>query len=220
MMDRVPLRRRNFLGRVLAAGAALGLPSASSLAAQGGAFPAVDPDEGWLKRLNGKHRQLFDTPALQGGKALMQARNFLDAYGAAYGVPDRDLSVLIIAHGGAFPLAFNDATWERFELGERYGVRDAGGNARRNVFAAGRAGDPVPPDASIETLQRRGVVFVLCNNTLKRATGEIAKSLSRTPEAVRSELLKGLLPGVTVVPAAVLAVNRAQEHGLTYMYGG
>ena len=44
---------------------------------------------------------------------------------------------------------------------------------------------------------------------------------SSTPaEAVREEFLGGLLPGVTVVPAAVVALKRAQEHGLTYIYSG
>lgn len=216
------LPRRGFLGRVLMAGAALGLPPTAVLAAQDRPRGASGPDEEWLRKLDGKHRQLFDTPALQGGKALSQAKNFLDAYNQAYGMPDRELSVLIVAHGGAFPLVFDDATWERFGLGERFKVQDAatGAPARRNVFSSVRAGDPVPAEASVVALQRRGVVFVLCNNTLKRTTGEIAKASNETPEAVRSELLKGLLPGVSVVPAAVLAINRAQEHGLTYVYGG
>lgn len=126
-----------------------------------------------------------------------------------------------MVHGSAFPLVFNDATWARFRLGEQFGLQDPGTKeaAVRNVFVRVRARDPRPSKASLDTLQRRGV-FVLCNNTLKRVTGDLARTAGRTPESVREELLAGLLPGVTVVPAAVVALNRAQEHGLTYVYSG
>lgn len=216
------LPRRSFLGWVLAAGGALGVPLGSLAALPlPKQYPAV-PDEGWLRGLVGKHRQVFDAPSVQSGKVLMQVRNFLDAYRDAYGLTDGELSAAIVVHGTAMPLVFGDAIWARFDFGERFGIRDAQARtpARRNVFANVRAGDPVPAEASVEGLQRRGVVIVLCNNTLKRVTADLAASLSRPAHAVREELLAGLLPGVTVVPAAVVALNRAQEHGLSYVYSG
>lgn len=216
------LPRRSFLGWVLATGGALGVPLGSLAASPPRGWVSAAPGEQWLLRLTGKHRQVFDVPNVQGGKALMQARNFLDAYRNAYGLTDRELSVAIVVHGTALPLVFDDATWARFGFGERLGIRDAQirAPARRNMFAHGRAGDPVPAEASVEVLQRRGVVFVLCNNTLKRVTADLAASRSRPAHAVREELLGGLLPGITIVPAAAVALNRAQEHGLSYVYSG
>jgi hypothetical protein len=41
-----------------------------------------------------------------------------------------------------------------------------------------------------------------------------------TPAAAKAEWMAGLLPGVTLVPSGVLAVNRAQEKGCTYCSGG
>jgi len=44
----------------------------------------------------------------------------------------------------------------------------------RNYFAHPQPGDPVAdgtPESSMESLQRRGVVFLLCNNALKRWSG-------------------------------------------------
>lgn len=220
-----PLPRRGFLVRATALGAALGLSgyaTAGSTQSVARRNPASAPDEGWLMRLNGAHRQVFDAPSLQNGKPLMQARNFLNAYREAYGLTDRDVSAAVVVHGMALPLVFDDATWEHFDLGAHFQITDPATKApsKRNVFAHVRGGDPVPVDASIDALQERGVVFVLCNNTLKRVTGQIAQSRSLSAEPVREELLRGLLPGVTVVPAAVVALNRAQEHGLTYVYSG
>lgn len=216
--SRIP--RRNFLGRLVAVAAVLGVPI--RLESQGGVAPQHGPDERWLQRLNGKHRQVFDAPSVHGGEALVQAHNFLNAYNSAYGVPDSELSVAIVVHGTGFPLVFNDATWERFSLGERFHVDDPATRtpSRRNVFSAVRPGDPVPAAASIETLQHRGVVLVLCNNTLQRTTAAIATAQSQPVASVREELLRGLLPGVTVVPSAVVALNRAQEHGLRYVFAG
>ena len=41
-----------------------------------------------------------------------------------------------------------------------------------------------------------------------------------TPDAAYKEWVAALQPGVTLVPIGVLAVNRAQEKGCTYCYGG
>lgn len=40
------------------------------------------------------------------------------------------------------------------------------------------------------------------------------------PDQVRAQLLEGLLAGVTVVPGALVALNRAQEEGFAYVYAG
>jgi hypothetical protein len=39
-------------------------------------------------------------------------------------------------------------------------------------------------------------------------------------DKVREEILANLLPGVTPVPALIIAVNRAQEAGFSYVFLG
>ena len=39
-------------------------------------------------------------------------------------------------------------------------------------------------------------------------------------ERMRAELVHGLLPDVTVVPAMVVALGLAQERGCSYVYAG
>jgi len=55
---------------------------------------------------------------------------------------------------------------------------------------------------------------------LRFVTRTLAKETGATYEATRAELVGGLLPGVTVVPAMVVALGLAQEHGCAYVYAG
>ena len=45
----------------------------------------------------------------------------------------------------------------------------------------------------------------------------LAKGMGMTGEAVKADLAANMLPGVTVVPAMVIAIGKAQERGLAYM---
>lgn len=159
-----------------------------------------------------------DQPAPGTAAPPLPRRRFL-----AYGLTDGEPSAAVVVHGSALPLVFEDDTWTRFGFGERFGTRDAHAQApaRRNVFAHARAGDPVPAGAWAEVLQRRGVVLVPCDTALERATAGRVASLSHPAQTVRAELLlPGVLPGATVVPAAIVALGRAQERGRSYVYPG
>jgi intracellular sulfur oxidation DsrE/DsrF family protein len=82
--------------------------------------------------------------------------------------------------------------------------------AIRNLYGEGLA-------FSVDRLQKRGVRFIACARSIRRLSAELARD-SGPVDAVRAELMANLLPGVTVVPAMVVAGNRAQEAGLTYVF--
>jgi intracellular sulfur oxidation DsrE/DsrF family protein len=201
----------------------LGLMSASALgtsffAAATGAQPLAAVDEPWLQGLNGKHRQFFDAGNAGGGKPLGRVAGFFDTYRDAYGLLDRDLSVLFGAHSTGLALVLGDAIWAKYSIGARYGlVNAAAGGAPyvRNVFATDAAGGN-PKGASVEALTARGVRFLACQRSINRLAGELAAGRAAAVEEIRRELASGLLPGVTVVPAMIVAANRAQESGLAY----
>jgi hypothetical protein len=54
--------------------------------------------------------------------------------------------------------------------------------------------------------------------TIARLSRELATQAGEDEGVVRETLLRGLLPGVLPVPAMIIAANRAQECGLTYVY--
>jgi hypothetical protein len=55
---------------------------------------------------------------------------------------------------------------------------------------------------------------------LRFLTRTLAKETGVTYETMRAELIQGLLPDVTVVPAMVVALGLAQERGCAYVYAG
>ena len=73
-------------------------------------------------------------------------------------------------------------------------------------------------DGGIPELQARGVRFIACMQSIGRLADELSASRREDGGAIRKALVEGLLPGVLTVPAMVVAANRAQESGLTYVY--
>jgi intracellular sulfur oxidation DsrE/DsrF family protein len=72
------------------------------------------------------------------------------------------------------------------------------------------------PQASIESLQKRGATFILCNNSLGLFADMVAKARGLQTDAVMADFKANILPGVTLVPGMVVAIEQAQKRGLTY----
>lgn len=212
--------RRGFLARLLASTAGL-----ASLASTPGVLHAIETsretsDDDWMAALTGKHRVVFDVAAHLNGKALAQTRNYLNAWQNAFQVPERDVNVVLGLHGEAIPIVLQDSVWSTYQLGEQYAVRDASTKApaTRNVFQAANlsAGGVVTAEQTVEALQKRGVRFLICMNTIAGATQKLAAAGLGAPDTIRAALLGGLLPGVITVPAMVVALTQLQERGLAY----
>lgn len=167
---------------------------------------------------------MFDVEAHKNGHALAQAKNFLDGWEQAYGVPRREVNLVLGVRGAGLPLVMADAVWARYRLGDQYGVADPSGGAAatRNVFTAAHVlpNGPVTAEQTVEALQRRGVLFLLCNNTVTGAARRLAAAGLGSPDAIRDDILANVLPGVVVVPAMVIAFTRMQERGIGYVYAG
>jgi len=204
--------RRAFLSTVaaLSAGTMLRVPEDAG---------REDP---WLDQMKGKHRQLFDAPEPDGGTVLRHVRSYLDVWREAYGVAEKDVSVVVVLYARTTPLGVQDAMWEKYKLGAALNLTDATTNAPlvRNYFAHPQPGDAVAdgtPESSIESLQRRGVKFLLCNNALQRWSGRLEKQGLGTAADIHADLTAHALPGVVIVPAAIIAMTKAQEHGFAYV---
>jgi intracellular sulfur oxidation DsrE/DsrF family protein len=202
--------RRAFLGAVgtLSAGAILHIEGGSAA-------------DAWLDPLKGKHRLLFDAPEPDGGTVLRHARAYLDVWRDAYRVAERDINLVVVLYARTVPLGLQDAMWDKYKLGAALNLTDSTTNAPlvRNYFAHPQPGDPVgdgTPESSIEALQRRGVVFLLCNNALQRWSGRLEKQGLGSAAEIHDDLVAHALPGMNVVPAAFIAMTKAHEHGFAY----
>lgn len=216
--------RRGFLGRLLGGAASLALVGATpaALGAEVDAAHDAGGQQGteWMDALKGTHRTVFDMSAHGSGKPLTQAKNYLDAWRDAFKVPEREINLVIGVHGDAIPVVLSDALWSRYKIGEQYNVTDKGTSAPgvRNVFTSANAsaGGLVTPEQSVEALQRRGVRFIVCMNTIAGATKKLAAAGLGGADEIHAAIMAGLLPGVMTVPAMVVALTQLQEHGLRY----
>jgi intracellular sulfur oxidation DsrE/DsrF family protein len=222
--------RRGFVARSLAAAAAGW--SAVTLGASDNAAQQGNGDDGWIKEVPGTKRCFFDCPQHANGFGLLHILNYLSAYPAGQaGVASSFYSVGPAASIG---MGFNDAMWAKLGLGEILGLKDANGKPyTRNVFASPTKADghlltqraQVPAIAmlgdalvgsSIPNLQKMGTKFLLCANALGLWELELEARGKGTAAALDKELRANLLPGVTIVPAMVRAIEQAQTAGFSY----
>ena len=208
--------RREFLERLTVGAAALTLP----FSFKEGETARGPWNEAWLDKINGKHKQFFDAVEPNQGFALVFAWGWLNMNKETYGLTDKDLTAVVGLRHFAMPFALSDAMWQKYKIGEAFKIDDPATKApavRNPVLHA----DGVPfPGAELPTLAGRGVIFTACNVATAKISEKLAGNAGVTPDAAYKEWVAALQPGVTLVPIGVLAVNRAQEKGCTYCYGG
>jgi intracellular sulfur oxidation DsrE/DsrF family protein len=225
--------RRGFLGRIAGAAAAL---TVGGVAERAEAQSAVQ--EEWVKNVKGTHRCLFDFPQHKNGMPQLHILNYLNTYAAAYKTTPGQVSAVgtfySMGQQSSIPLAFNDAMWTKYKLGEYLSLKDAGGKPyTRNVFNKPTGDDlhllmqaiqspTIPalagalPALGIESLQKMGTTFLLCANALGGWCAELeARGKGKAPE-IEADLKGNMLPGVTLVPAMVIAIETAQRAGIAY----
>lgn len=217
-VSRPHVARRGFLGRAAAAVALALTPSALRAAPltedQGQASP-----EAWLQDLNAAHRLFFDIPDFANAVPQIHITNFLNTYRTAHGVEEKDINAVGGLWSRTTLLAANDAMWAKYRIGEYLNLRDAAGDPfTRNPWrAAPFILGAERPGSSIEALQARGVRYIVCNNALNLHVGVLATARGLETPAVNADVRANLLPGVVVVSAMVIAIERAQKHGFSYI---
>lgn len=218
--------RRGFIGRVLAGAAALVAAGSSArlldaaAVTDDAALPSAMEHPDWMDELTAKHRTVLDTAAHRNGKPLTQAKNYLDAWRDAFKVSEKEINLVVGIHGEGIPFVLTDALWTRYRIGEQYEVMDGSTKAAAtvNVFTSAHAATAglVSPEQTVEALQKRGVRFLICMNTVVGATKKLAAAGLGSAEEIRPAIMAGLLPGVIVVPAMVVALTQLQERGVRY----
>lgn len=230
-----PTHRRGFLGRLLgltAAATALPLAGGQTASAQAAA-------DSWIASVKGSQRTFFDFPQHKGGVPLLHVFNYLNSYQAAYKMtPGTQVGAVGTFYGigpsSSIALAFNDAIWSKYGIGEYLGLKDAGGRAyTRNVFfrptsselhvlmqAMGTPNIPffagAMPAIGIESLQKMGTTFLICENALGAWCQELEVRGKGKAADLEKELRASMLPGVIAVPAMVIAIEKAQTAGIRY----
>lgn len=210
--------RRDFLTRLAPgatiAGATLLVPPLARAQSTGNAAwqPRRHAEDDWLDQLPGVHRFIIDTTSAEGfDAALLYANNFFTANQSGYGLKDSDLAVVIVARHNSTPFAYTDGMW-----------------AKHGVPLAQRSGftDPatkLPPivnvhRARLDALLKRGAHLAVCQMATRFYAGAIARTTGTNADDVYKELVANLAANAHMVPAGIVAVNRAQERGYTFAH--
>jgi hypothetical protein len=243
-MSNTPTPRREFLGLVAAsaivlAGTACAAPASvmqtvaapvatpgnASNASNAGPASAVQWDDSWFGRLTAKHKAVFDSPDFEDGIALSQASGYIRGMREAVGAGVNDVQTVVVVRHRAVPMAFNDAMWAKYNIGEERKVKDSSDKwATRNPFigsanGGGRngGGNPDRPQSNMTWLLAHGHVVLACDLATHGFAGTIAQKTKGDAKAIYEELKANLVPGVILQPTGVYAVHRAQEAGCTYI---
>ena len=230
MPEKDSVARRSFLSRLgvglTAFGATVGAGAATVQAqapASGGRWqPGRHAQDDWLDQLPGQHRFVFDTTNPDGfGGALLYANNFFLANQNGYGLGNADLAVVIVVRHNSTVFGYNDAIWAKYGtvLGQAAKVTDpqTKQTAKVNIYNSAALVTGLPSQGNtLDSLLKKGVHLAVCQMATRRFAGAIAQATGGTADAVYNELVANLVSNAHMVPAGIVAINRAQERGYSF----
>jgi intracellular sulfur oxidation DsrE/DsrF family protein len=232
--SRAKLGRRSLLTGLGSGAAAVGAAFATgeaTLAAQSApaaaSWQAVrHPEDDWFDQPAAKHRIFFDTTTSDGfGEAIAFANNTFTGNRNGYGLTDADIAIVICARHRSTVFAYDAAMWAKYgaAFAERNKFNDpkTGQPPTVNVFQAEGYGSVLTSNGiRLDALLRRGVRLAVCTLSTRANAGLIAQKTGRPVDEIFNELAAHLVPNARLVPAGIVAVNRAQERGYTFSYAG
>jgi hypothetical protein len=212
------------LGAATAATLPLAKMSTAAAAQQNG-------HDDWLNGINGSHKCLFDFPQHKRGAGLVHILNYIATYRDVYGVDVSDISTVgtlySVGPNSSIAMAFNDDMWGKYRFGEYLALDDpqTGKPAVRNLFNKTLDGDEMPrigpigpfPDATVSALQANmGTTFLLCNNAVTALGMDLSGKGFGATDGITTDLKANTLAGIHLVPAMVIAIEKAQAAGIPY----
>jgi intracellular sulfur oxidation DsrE/DsrF family protein len=201
----------NGIGMAAIAGVALGSTRATAQETATRVQPPRHELDAWMDAIPGNHRVFIDTDNMAGGtNALRYSSNIINAHIDAYGGSEAEMAMIICYRHAATSLGFNDAIWAKYG-----GTFVSFGRPPGEQVEA-----PVknPQTAGITAAAERGIHFAICNSASTLLASIIARQSGQEAAAVLAELVANTIPNGHMVPAGVMAITRAQEHGYSFMY--
>ena len=222
------IARRMFLGRLGMGAGVVGATLAGSSAAMAQMAtnapwrPARHAQDDWLEKIPGQHRFVFDTNTPEGmALALQFCGNYYMVNQQAYGLQNSDLAVVIVARHRSTSFGYNDAMWAKYgkQFSEQSGFTDPKTKEPPAVNLYAAAGNNlVQAGRNIADLIKRGVNFAVCQTSSRGIAGNIARATGGDADKILEEMARNLVGNARIVPAGIVAVNRAQERGYSFVH--
>ena len=176
----------------------------------------------WFNKIKGDHRVAYDGSTPHNTLPIVWNWAFLESNNSV-GEKDSNLTAMTVLRHSGIVFAFNSDIWNKFKLGELVSFNDNKTKkpALRNTVYDPQDGDmPMPQIQGIKDLQSRGSLFCVCDLATKVYGSAVAKKLNLNPDEVYSEMVKGILPEIKLVPSGVWALGRAQNKKCAYIFAG
>lgn len=166
-------------------------------------------------------RQLWDAGSYQ-PQILGEIKNAYNGCQFGYGIAPKRIAMVLCLHGDSNAFAFDDSMWSKYNIGSTFGFKDPSGNVvTTNIFATVRSvNDPsanpndlggMYQDATIQGLQRRGLVVLVCHTGAADQARTIAAATGGSAQAVLDDLLAHLIPGAMAVPSQAATMGILQN---------
>jgi hypothetical protein len=191
----------------------------------------MDTKDKWLAGVTGKHRCIFDFPQHKLGAPLVHILNYVSTYKSAYNLDAADIGTIgtlySVGPNSSISMGFSDDMWVKYKLGEYMNLTDpsTGKPTVKNPYYAPVEGSVVPrvgpigpfPQATISALMESfGTTFIMCNNALMAISMDLSSKGFGETDPIYADLKGSILPGIHLVPAAVIAIEQAQAAGIAY----
>jgi hypothetical protein len=123
-----------------------------------------------------------------------------------------DTSALLVLRHGAFPIALNDAMWQKYKVGESLKINDPETKAPavKNPFYKPKSGVLPIDDMALDRPLAKGTIVGACNVALMVQSKMLSGNAGVSADAAAKEWAANIIPGVTVIPSGTWGVNRAQ----------
>jgi hypothetical protein len=211
--------RRSFI-TTLGAGAAASFLDADELHAGVSGARTSPWDTSWIDKLKAaEFRVVFNASDVADGAAMNYALGFFDDYREVHGTTDAQTRPVIVFRRLGTPMAFNDAMWAKYPIGEDTKTTDSATKAlaKRNVYWRGAQNSQ--SNDKIEPLHARGMISLVCSIATNNAGRRYAEQMKLDVAEVQKELRANLVPGAILVPSGIYALIHTQNLGCAFMQG-
>jgi intracellular sulfur oxidation DsrE/DsrF family protein len=181
--------------------------------------PMAEEQDDWLDIPGTRHRMVFDTTnaeAAAGG--IRYANNFYLANEEGYAIGADQLGVVLILRAESTPFGYSDAVWAKYGKAFVGMLKLEGDRAKTAEQANPLLASASPAAPTLGLLHGKGTKFAICGMATRGISQGLAHASGEDAAAVEAYLKANLIPGALIVPAGIVAVNRAQEHGYAFAY--
>ena len=226
--SKLSIARRIFLSRLGIGAGVVGAAMAGSTSAlaqtagDGSWKPMRHEQDDWLDKIAGKHRFVFDTTTPESANMGLQfANNFYTTNRTGYNLQDSDVAMVFIVRHKSTSFGYNDAMWAKY--GKQFAAHAILTDPATkeapviNLMFSGKPSEQFGNAGRMADLTKRGMQVAVCATASRAIATLVSKATGGDVDKILDEMGANLIPNARRVPAGIVAVNRAQERGYTYV---